>query len=144
MTYSKLSARQPFWSISMGFQSPASGCPSSRNVVANTSRNLSPVTKNFRFQTYLFRLVYEFSGLHYFCFMFFHFRVSQSHNYQTYTVIAGTLGNRSNRRKIPETLKTKPVRLNSILTSPHKHIIHRTDDHQTTYVNISCCREWTY
>lgn len=45
MTYSKLSALQPFWSISMGFHSPASGCPSSRRVVANTSRNLSPETK---------------------------------------------------------------------------------------------------
>uniref|UniRef100_A0A1A9ZDV6 Uncharacterized protein n=1 Tax=Glossina pallidipes TaxID=7398 RepID=A0A1A9ZDV6_GLOPL len=40
ITYSKLSARLP--SCSRGLYSPASGQPSSRNVVAKTKRNLSP------------------------------------------------------------------------------------------------------
>lgn len=42
MTYSKLSAREPSVSRPCGFQSPLSGYPSSRSVVANTRRNLSP------------------------------------------------------------------------------------------------------
>lgn len=114
----------------MGFQSPASGCPSSRNVVANTSRNLSPVTRKIS----VFKHVYSGSSRHFRCFiffvLFFHIRVSQSHNYEIYeiiTIFAGTLGNQSHRRNKSETLKTKPVRLNkSILTSLRKHIIHRT------------------
>lgn len=45
ITYSKLSALDPSASNPAGFQSPLSGQPSSRRVVANTNRNLSPKTK---------------------------------------------------------------------------------------------------
>lgn len=67
MTYSKLSALEPP-SCSMGFHSLPSGYPSSRNVVANTRRNLSPEYTMIFYYTQEF----YFTRVHSYLYFFIH------------------------------------------------------------------------